>query len=180
MKTSPIAFLLLAIALGTSQLLTACDGAPTAANASAAPERTENAVVAAPTAPPANAQAPAEANASEPAPAALPPEAPDTPPPRRAMTDPVEPVETVDDAAAPVRPFPDQVTRFMVQRDGCDHFLGEEPYDEARRTYLDQSVRELCTGTDRRLKRLRKLYAKNPDVVAALEKYEDVELTPEN
>lgn len=69
--------------------------------------------------------------------------------------------------------FPDEVTRFMVDRDGCDHFRGEEPYDAERRAYLTESIAELCTGTDVRLADLRRRYARDPDVMAALRDYED-------
>jgi hypothetical protein len=70
-------------------------------------------------------------------------------------------------------PFPAEVTHYMVERDGCDHFRGEEAYDEDRRAYLDESIRELCTGTDSRLAALRRRYAENPDVMTALQNYED-------
>lgn len=72
-----------------------------------------------------------------------------------------------------LQPFPDEVTRFMVDRDGCDHFRGEEPYDAERRAYLTESIAELCTGTDVRLADLRQRYARDPDVMAALRGYED-------
>lgn len=72
-----------------------------------------------------------------------------------------------------VEPFPREVTAFMVDRDGCDHFRGEEPYDAERRAYLEASIRELCIGTDARLARLRQRYASDPDVMAALAQYED-------
>lgn len=70
-------------------------------------------------------------------------------------------------------PFPEEVTTYMVERDGCDHFRGEEAYDEDRRVFLEENIRELCSGTDGRLAALRRQYAANPDVVAALENYED-------
>lgn len=72
-----------------------------------------------------------------------------------------------------LQPFPDEVTRFMVDRDGCDHFRGEEPYDPERRAYLEQSIAQLCTGTDTRLADLRQRYAGHPEVIAALSGYED-------
>ncbi len=75
--------------------------------------------------------------------------------------------------AAQVTPFPDEVTNFMVERDSCDHFRGEEPYDEDRRAYLAENIAELCTGTDARLATLRLRYAGNPSVTAALSGYED-------
>jgi hypothetical protein len=86
-------------------------------------------------------------------------------PPSNASTDPT--------------PFPTEVTRFMVDRDGCDHFRGEEPYDAERRAYLEKSIRDLCTGTDSKLADLRKRYAGNHDVTAALSGYEDrIEAAP--
>lgn len=71
------------------------------------------------------------------------------------------------------QPFPQEVTAFMVDRDGCDHFRGEEPYDAERRAYIAESVAELCTGTDARLAMLRRRYAAEPSVLAALKNYED-------
>lgn len=74
-------------------------------------------------------------------------------------------------AEAPL--FPAEVTTFMVDRDGCDHFRGEEPYGAERAAYLEQSIRELCTGSDAKLAKLRRRYAAEPDVIAALGNYED-------
>jgi hypothetical protein len=76
-------------------------------------------------------------------------------------------------AATDAAPFPDEVTSFMVDRDGCDHFRGEEPYDAERRAFLQENITELCTGTDARLAQLRRRYADDPDVIAALGNYED-------
>lgn len=72
-----------------------------------------------------------------------------------------------------VEPFPREVTAFMVDRDGCDHFRGEEPYDAERRAYIAENVAELCTGTDARLATLRRRYAEDPAVMAALKGYEE-------
>jgi hypothetical protein len=76
------------------------------------------------------------------------------------------------DGATDPSPFPETVTDFMVERDGCDHFRAEEAYDEDRSIFLEDSIRQLCTGTDARLAELRKRYADNPDVTAALSPYE--------
>nr|WP_218036477.1 hypothetical protein [Sphingobium sp. EM0848] len=75
--------------------------------------------------------------------------------------------------AADPRPFPEEVTRYMVDRDSCDHFRGEEAYDMERRAFLQENIVELCTGTDARLARLRERYAQDPAVMAALSGYED-------
>lgn len=75
--------------------------------------------------------------------------------------------------AAQTTAFPYEVTSFMVDRDSCDHFRGEEPYDGERRAFLAQNIAELCTGTDAKLAMLRRRYAGNASVIAALRGYED-------
>lgn len=77
------------------------------------------------------------------------------------------------DAAASAAPFPREVTEFMVTRDSCDHFRGEEPYDAERRAYIAENIAELCRGTDMKLALLRQRYASDPSVIAALRGYED-------
>ncbi|MBJ7376701.1 MULTISPECIES: hypothetical protein [Sphingobium] len=70
-------------------------------------------------------------------------------------------------------PFPQEVTSFMVGRDGCDHFRGEEPHDAERRAYIAENIAELCSGTDAKLAMLRRRYAGDRSVTAALRGYED-------
>ena len=90
---------------------------------------------------------------------------------------PVKVAQSLDlpasNAATDAPAFPSEVTTFMVDRDGCDHFRGEEPYDAERAAYLEQSIRDLCTGSDTKLANLRRRYAEEPDVIAALGNYED-------
>lgn len=74
--------------------------------------------------------------------------------------------------AAQATAFPQEVTSFMVDRDSCDHFRGEEPTDGERRAFLAESISELCTGTDAKLALLRKRYADDPSVIAALQGYD--------
>ncbi|WP_066605560.1 hypothetical protein [Sphingobium cupriresistens] len=76
-----------------------------------------------------------------------------------------------DDGSA--LPFPQEVTTFMVDRDGCDHFRGEEPHDAERRAYIAENIAELCSGTDAKLAMLRRRYAGDRSVTAALRGYED-------
>ena len=77
------------------------------------------------------------------------------------------------DVAASAAPFPREVTEFMVSRDGCDHFRGEDPYDAERRAFIQENIDELCRGTDARLAMLRRRYAGDPSVIAALKGYDD-------
>lgn len=68
--------------------------------------------------------------------------------------------------------FPADVARFIERRDGCDHFRGEEPYDEERRKFLLDNITALCTGTDNKLAQLKKKYAGRPEVIRKLNDYE--------
>lgn len=70
--------------------------------------------------------------------------------------------------------LPADVVAFKAKRDQCDHFRGEDPgEDEARAAQLQRKVDQTCKGTDARLKALRRQYADNPKVMAALAHYED-------
>ncbi len=124
-------------------------------------------------APPANAAlpevTPAEVALDEPLPALKDKPVADPPPIKEAMPEDLPP----GDGASDPTPFPSTVTAFMIDRDGCDHFRGEEAYDADRAAFLQENLRQLCTGTDARLAALRGRYASNPDVVAALAHYED-------
>lgn len=73
-------------------------------------------------------------------------------------------------------PFPADVTKFIERRDLCDHFRGEEPYDEERRAFLEKNILELCTGTDQQLASLKNKYSSDPAIISKLSQYEtDIE-----
>jgi hypothetical protein len=70
--------------------------------------------------------------------------------------------------------FPTDVKTFLANREQCDHFRGEEAYDEARGAEIDKALDTYCTGTDAALKKLRVKYRKGPpDVAKALAALED-------
>ena len=69
--------------------------------------------------------------------------------------------------------WPADVASFIEQRDLCDHFRGEEPYDEERRKFLEKNIIELCTGTDSELANLKKKYQGNSAVIERLSVYEE-------
>lgn len=71
--------------------------------------------------------------------------------------------------------LPPAVTRFIERREGCDHWRGEYSEDPVRRRQIERRTRQECTGTDRELDRLRRLYRRNPAVRDALKDYEKVE-----
>ncbi len=68
--------------------------------------------------------------------------------------------------------WPADLARFIERRDACDHFRGEDPYDEERRKFLQQKMAELCTGTDKELLRLKSKYRSDNKVTAKLNQYE--------
>ena len=69
--------------------------------------------------------------------------------------------------------LPEDVAQFVEERDLCDHFRGEEPYDEERREFLNRNMNELCTGTDKKLAELRDKYMNDAVIIKALSVYED-------
>ena len=73
---------------------------------------------------------------------------------------------------------PDDVEQFLFKREGCDHMRGEipEPHQKARMREIQREIRRLCTGTDKQLVKLKKKYADDQRVMAALDELEpDVE-----
>lgn len=75
--------------------------------------------------------------------------------------------------------IPEDVSAFIEQRESCDHFRGEEAYDEERGAFLEKAQKETCTGTDAALKLLRSRYKENTVISIKLKGYEeDVEVAP--
>ena len=68
--------------------------------------------------------------------------------------------------------LPADVVKFTERRDLCDHFRGEDPYDEERRKFLKENVKKYCTGTDKELASLKTKYNNNEAVLKALAEYE--------
>jgi hypothetical protein len=60
---------------------------------------------------------------------------------------------------------PRDIAAFVADRQQCDHFRGEEPYDEARRQEIAAALDRFCRGTDARLADLRKKYRKAPEKI---------------
>ena len=71
----------------------------------------------------------------------------------------------------PPSEFLSDVAEFNERRDLCEHFLGEEPYDEERRKFLEEKLKKYCTGTDKVLSSLRTKYRNNKTVLKALADY---------
>jgi hypothetical protein len=69
--------------------------------------------------------------------------------------------------------LPQDVSSFIEKRDLCDHFRGEDPYDEERRAFLEENLVKFCTGTDAALAELKQKYHNNPSIMDVLNRYED-------
>jgi hypothetical protein len=70
--------------------------------------------------------------------------------------------------------IPVEVSQFVEKKEGCDHFLGEPPFDEERKKFLKENIRKLCPGTDQELDALRKKYAENKTVMEKLAEFSNV------
>jgi hypothetical protein len=78
-----------------------------------------------------------------------------------------------DDPWASLRPrvesAPGKVAKFIQRRAGCNHFLGEEPYDPERAAELRKVLRELrCNRIGRDERQLARRYRGRPEIVQLL------------
>ena len=73
----------------------------------------------------------------------------------------------------PFPPFPQEVSEFEKKRDLCDHFRGEEAYDEERAKEIAEAYKKYCTGTDLELARLKQKYKNETYIMDLLKKYEE-------
>ena len=71
------------------------------------------------------------------------------------------------------------VKLFLEKRDGCDHFRaepwsgGDDPEVKWRRDFIFQNIKDLCTGTDIDLEKLRNKYRNDRVMLELLKRYED-------
>jgi hypothetical protein len=69
--------------------------------------------------------------------------------------------------------IPEEVKQFQKERDLCDHFRGEDGYDQERRKFLREQMEIYCTGSDTKLSSLRLKYQNDKAVLNSLKNYED-------
>lgn len=111
---------------------------------------------------------PANVTANVASPAPKPVETPPPPPENVVAT----PDANTTEAAAGANGVPAEVQAFIERREGCEHWAGEPDFDEARRKQIEDAVKALCPGIDTQLGALRKRFAKDPAVMAALADFE--------
>ena len=85
------------------------------------------------------------------------------------------------DAPAPAEQFraavdkaPTDVRAFIQRRAGCNHFLGEEPYDPERAAQISRAMRELrCQSLSRDERALRGAYRSSPATLKLIDQTAD-------
>lgn len=71
--------------------------------------------------------------------------------------------------------LPEDVRAFRDRHESCEHFIGEEPYDEERRLFLQEAVEESCTGIDAQLQALRARHAEHTFLSQYLSHFDTLE-----
>jgi hypothetical protein len=79
------------------------------------------------------------------------------------------------DLIARVERAPKDVSSFIERRAGCNHWLGEVPYDDARGAEIARAVRHLrCGDLEREEGKLRRRYRQQPVVLMLLDETTDM------
>ncbi len=71
-------------------------------------------------------------------------------------------------AASQAADLPADVAAFTTQRETCEHFLGEEPYDAERAAELAAAAQKYCTTLNTQWAQLRARYKNDKAALAAL------------
>lgn len=70
--------------------------------------------------------------------------------------------------------LPPEVSKFISDRDLCDHFRGEDFEGSSERAiFVRDSLDIYCSGTDSRLAALKRRFNKQKNIMELLEKYEE-------
>lgn len=67
--------------------------------------------------------------------------------------------------------LPNDVAKFIVKRESCDHFRGETD-NQVKMKELHRKIEKWCKGTDRALKRLKGKYAEDEAILNRLGEFE--------
>lgn len=68
--------------------------------------------------------------------------------------------------------LPKDVAAFVVRRNKCDHYRGEEADEPTRHSEIMKSLVDNCSGTDGELARLKLRYNRNSSIRKQLEGYD--------
>jgi hypothetical protein len=75
--------------------------------------------------------------------------------------------------ASPEESFPPDVEAYLERRRACEHFIGEEPFDEARRRFLRLRILQTCSGINEQGEATRELHKDDPRVLKLLEPHSE-------
>ena len=75
-------------------------------------------------------------------------------------------------AASAEQVLPADVLAFTLERESCDHWRGETPYDSEREIEINAGICGSCIGTDEKLDALKAKYKQRSNVVTALNEFE--------
>ncbi|MEA9783123.1 hypothetical protein [Xanthomonas campestris] len=106
---------------------------------------------------------------AEPAPAPA-PAAVASAPAAVACTDPVVEEEWLQHPAG-LCGMPDDVRKLVDDYDTCEHFAGEEPYEDARRREIEAAVEQYCAPAPARLAALMQRYRNDAGISEWLRNY---------
>lgn len=70
-------------------------------------------------------------------------------------------------------PIPPDVQGYLERRRACEHFIGEEPYDEARRRFLHLRILQSCSGINEQGQATRDLHHDDPKILKLLEAHNE-------
>jgi hypothetical protein len=63
---------------------------------------------------------------------------------------------------------PKDVRAFVIDVQACGHFSGEEPYDAARRAFLEKMIKKTCTDLEARRATLTSRYSSSPAILTEI------------
>lgn len=73
-----------------------------------------------------------------------------------------------------IKRAPADVRAVIERRQGCNHWVGEEPYDKDRARQIDEAIRQLhCVRIDRDVATMRRRYKARPALVRLLDRTAD-------
>ncbi len=69
--------------------------------------------------------------------------------------------------------IPPDVEAYLERRGLCEHFIGEEPYDEERRRFLHLRIQQTCSGINEQGEATRALHRNAPTVLELLDAHSE-------
>lgn len=99
--------------------------------------------------------------------------------PAAAPAEPVAPAAAAE-PAAPAAPamassgLPADVAALQGQFETCEHFAGEEPYDDARRKEIEAAIKANCDPVKAATPAIKAKYADNAAVMAVVKNWEEL------